>query len=149
MPSRKKRVPVVLDTNVVAGYYLGHNPNSARARIFRLWRYERKLQLITSNEVVAEYFEILSRLGAAENKVEAFREVLSRRQTVTHVNLGAQHSISRDPDDDVMLATAATGVAQFLITSDHDLLDIPPEQKRKFRFEIVTPGTFLARFEQL
>ena len=82
---------IVLDTNVVVGYYLGRNPHSARARVFQLWRYERKLQLIISDEVEAEYFEVLERLGAAEKRVERFREVLQQRQTVTHVNLGALH----------------------------------------------------------
>jgi hypothetical protein len=28
---------------------------------------------------------------------------------VTHVNLGARHAISRDPDDDVLLAAAQSG----------------------------------------
>jgi predicted nucleic acid-binding protein len=85
---------------------------------------------------------VLERLGAAERRVQRFREVLQQRQTVTHVNLGARYTISRDPDDDVLLATAAAGTAQFLVTSDHDLLDIPAEQKKKFRFEILTPGAF-------
>jgi predicted nucleic acid-binding protein len=61
VPSRKDRVPVVFDTNVVVGYYLSRNPNSARAKVFRLWRYERKLQLIVSADVVAEYAEVLAR----------------------------------------------------------------------------------------
>jgi uncharacterized protein len=147
VPPRKERVPVVFDTNVVVGYYLGHNPNSARARVFRLWRVERKLQLIISDEVIAEYFELLDRLSVAEPRVERLREALQQRKTVTHVNLGARHAISRDPDDDVLLATAAAGQAQFLITSDKDLLDIPLDQKRRFRFEIVTPVTFLMRQE--
>ncbi len=148
MPSRKDRVPVVFDTNVVVGYYLSRNPRSARAQVFRLWRYERKLQLIVSADVVAEYAEVLARVNAAEQRVKRFFEVLQQRQTVTHVNLGARHAISRDPDDDVMLATAAAGQARFLITNDHDLLDIPLAQKRRFRFEIVTPGEFLTRWEQ-
>ncbi len=67
---------------------------------------------------------------------------------MTRVNLGTRHAVSRDPDDDVFLATAAAGQAQFLITNDHDLLDIPPAQKRRFKFEIVTPGAFLRRWEQ-
>lgn len=148
MPPRKKRIPIVLDTNVVVGYYLGRNPHSARARVFQLWRYERKLQLIISDEVATEYFEVLERLGAAEKRVERFRDALQQRQTVTHVNLGGRYTISRDPDDDVLLATAAAGAAQFLVTNDYDLLDISPDQKRKFRFEIVTPGAFSAWLRQ-
>jgi len=148
VPSRKARLPVVLDTNVVIGYYLGRNPNSALARVFRLWRIERKLQLIVSAEVVAEYFEVLDRLNAAPKRSERLREAIQQRQTVTLVNLGARLAISRDPNDDVLLATAAVGQAQFLITNDQDLLDIPAAQKKRFRFEIVTPAAFLARWEQ-
>lgn len=147
MPRRKDRLPVVLDTNVVASFFLSRRTLSASARIFALWFRQRKLQLIVCDELVAEYLEILSRLSVPEKRVEQFRERLRIRQTVTHVNLGARHAISRDPDDDVLLATAVAGQAQFLITNDHDLLDIPPTQKRRFRFEIVTPGAFLTRLE--
>jgi predicted nucleic acid-binding protein len=45
-----------------------------------------------------------------------------------------------------MLATATVGRAKFLITSDRDLLDLPLAQRRKFKFEIVRPQEFLARF---
>ncbi|MEK7831892.1 MAG: putative toxin-antitoxin system toxin component, PIN family [Acidobacteriota bacterium] len=149
MPARKARFPVVLDTNVIVSYYLGKKPYSASVRIFRLWRYERKLQLIVSDEVTDEYFEILGRVGIAERRIAHFQQQLREAGIVTHVNLGARHAISRDPDDDVLLATALAGQARFLITNDHDLLlDIPPDQKRRFGFEIVTPGEFLRRWEQ-
>lgn len=148
MPRRKDRLPVVLDTNVIVSHYIGKKPLSASAQIFRLWRYERKLQLIVSDEVTDEYFEILNRIGVAEQRVARLRQQLQEGSIVTHVNLGARHAISRDPDDDGLLATAAAGEAKFLITNDRDLLDIPSIQKRRFRFEIVTPGAFLTRWEQ-
>ena len=148
MPRRKDRLPVVLDTNVVANFFLGRRPQSASAKIFTLWFKQRKLHLIVSAEVVDEYLEILAKLPISENKVENFRARLRARETVTHIKLGARHAISRDPDDDVFLATAAAGQAQFLITNDQDLLDIPAAQKKRFRFEIVTPAAFLARWEQ-
>lgn len=147
MPRRKDRLPVVLDTNVIANYFLSRRTLSASARIFALWFRQRKLQLIVCDELVAEYLEILSRLRVPDQKIEQFRERLRIRQTVTHINLGARHAISRDPDDDVLLATAAAGHAQFLVTSDHDLLDIPFAQKKRFRFDIVTPAAFLSRWE--
>ena len=148
MPRRRDRLPVVLDTNVVASFFLSRQELSASAKIFALWFRQRKLQLIVGDELVAEYLEVLSRLPIPEKRVAQFRERLRIRETVTHVNLGARHAISRDPDDDVLLATAAAGEAKFLITNDHDLLDIPPIQKRRFRFEIVTPGAFLTGWEQ-
>ncbi len=147
MPRRKDRLPVVLDTNVIANYFLSRQPLSASAKIFALWFRQRKLQLIVSDELVAEYLEVLTRLPIAEKRVDQFRERLQIRKTVTHINLGARQTISRDPDDDVFLATAAAGQAQFLITNDHDLLDISATQKKRFKFEIVTPAAFLTRWE--
>jgi putative PIN family toxin of toxin-antitoxin system len=148
VPRRKDRLPVVLDTNVIVSFFLSRRALSASAKIFALWFRQRKLQLIVCDELVDEYLEVLTRLPIPEKRVAQFRERLQVRETVTHVNLGARHAISRDPDDDLLLATAAAGQAQFLITNDHDLLDIPLAQKRRFRFEIVTPGAFLTRWEQ-
>ena len=148
MPPRKERCRVVLDTNVVVSYILLRRSRSAASRIFTLWYKQHHLQLIISDEVIAEYYEVLECVGADERRVEQLYNLLQRASIVTRVNLGARHAISRDPDDDVLLATAAAGQAHFLITNDHDLLDIPLAQKRRFRFEILTPGAFLARWEQ-
>lgn len=148
MPLRKHRLPVVLDTNVIVSFFLSRQSFSASAKIFALWFRQRKLQLIVSDELIAEYLEILTRLPIAEKRVNQFRERLQIRGTVTHINLGARHAISRDPDDDVLLATAAAGQAQFLITNDHDLLNIPTRQKKRFRFEILTPVAFLRWWDE-
>jgi putative PIN family toxin of toxin-antitoxin system len=147
VPPRKDRIPVVFDTNVLVGYYLSKAVRSASIRIFRLWRYERKLQLIVSDEVVAEYFEILARTGVPAQRVKRLRDQIAATSIVTHVNLGARYNISRDPDDNVMLATAAAGKAEYLITNDYDLLDIAEQDKKRFKFEILKPATFLAKFE--
>jgi putative PIN family toxin of toxin-antitoxin system len=148
VPPRKERIAVVLDTNVIVGYYLSRVPQSANARVFRLWRDQRKLQLIVSDEVVAEYLEILSRLQVKEQRINRLAERLQRRNTVTHVNLGARFSASRDPDDNIMLAVAKVGKVRFLITNDRDLLDITVVQRRRFRFEIVRPQEFLAQLAE-
>lgn len=128
MPPRKERIPVVLDTNVVVSFFLSRNLLSASARIFKLWFKQRKLQLIVSGEIIVEYVEVLLRLGVAEKRVKLFNEVLQKRATVTRVNLGARPSLSRDPDDNIFLATAMAGSAGFLVTNDKDLLDIPASQ---------------------
>ncbi len=147
MPPRKTRIPVVFDTNVIIGYYLSKVAKSAGAKVFRLWRYERKLQLIVSDEVVGEYFEILARTGVAESRVAHFKDQLQEASIVTHVNLGTRYNISRDPDDNVLLATAMAGKAEYLIANDYDLLDISEHDKKRFRFAIVKPAEFLAEFE--
>ena len=138
----------MLDTNVVVGFYLGQNRFSAAARIFRLWRNLRSLQLLVSDETVAEYVEILERLGVPEIRIAKLQERIQRRETVTHISLGARPTESRDPDDNLMLATALVGKAKYLITNDKDLLDIPAANKKKFKFRIITPADFLANWDE-
>ena|GEM_PF-1167858 len=145
MPPRKERIAVVLDTNVIVGYYLSHSPRSANRKVFRLWRDQRKLQLIVNDDVVAEYLEVLSRLDIESLRIQRFAERLRRRETVTSVRLGPHFTTSRDPDDALLLAIAAVGKAQYLVTNDRDLLDLTPSQRRQFKFEIITPQQLLAR----
>ena len=144
MPPRKRRIPVVFDTNVVVGFYLSRSKTSTNQQAFRLWRDQRKLQLIASDEVLEEYLEVLSRLGVSEALVKRLEERFKRRQTVTLVSLGARPRVSRDPDDNIMIATARSGKARFLVTNDHDLLDIPAPEQARLRMAIVTPAKLLA-----
>ena len=148
MSPRKERTRVVLDTNVLISFILSRTTQSAATRIVKLWFRERKLQLILSDEVVAEYYEVLERVGADERRVKKLYSLLSQASIVTRVNLGPRYNISRDPDDNVMLATAVAGKAEYLITNDYDLLDIAERDKKRFRFAIVKPAEFLARIER-
>ncbi len=143
MPPRKERIAVVFDTNVLIAFYLSRNPKSAVNKIIRLWRNERKLQLIVSNEVVAEYLEILERVGIDEKPVERLKEILETFGIVSKFSLGKIPTESRDIDDNLILATALVGKANFLITNDKDLLDIAEADKKKFKFRIVSPIEFL------
>jgi putative PIN family toxin of toxin-antitoxin system len=113
-----------------------------------MWRDRRKLQLILSRQLVDEYLEVLSRLNVADQKIARLAERLKLRETTTLINLGARPAVSRDPEDNFLIATAAAGNARFLVTNDRDLLDISAAQRKRFRFEIVTPGQLLARLEE-
>lgn len=148
MPPRKKRIPIVFDTNVILGFYLSPHKRSANAKVFRLWRNKRQLQLIVSDEVVAEYLEILSRLGVEAKQIQHLRERIEKRETVTHIGLGARPQVSRDPDDDVLLATALAGNAKYLVTNDYDLLDISTTDRKRFKFTILTPKQLLDLLEE-
>jgi putative PIN family toxin of toxin-antitoxin system len=90
-----------------------------------------------------EYLEILERLNVPSKRIEAFSERIEKRLTVTKVSLGKIPTESRDADDNLILATALVGKADFLITNDKDLLDISAADKKKFKFRIVTPVEFL------
>ena len=144
MPSRKRRIPVVFDTNVIVGFYLSRNRSSANQQAFRLWRDQRQLQLIVSDDVVREYLEVLSRLNVPEILIKRLEERFSHRITVTRVSLGSRPNLSRDPDDNVMIATARSGKAKFLITNDRDLLDISASKQARLRLTIISPAELLA-----
>ena len=144
MPSRKRCIPVVFDTNVIVGFYLSRNRSSANQQAFRLWRDQRQLQLIVSDDVVREYLEVLSRLNVPEVLIKRLEERFSQRITVTRINLGSRPNLSRDPDDNVMIATARSGKAKFLITNDRDLLDISASEQAKLRLTIISPAELLA-----
>jgi len=148
VPPRKRRIPVVFDTNVIVGFYLSRAPGSANQQAFRLWRDQRKLQLIVSDEILREYLEVLTRLGVSEPLVIRLEKRLERRTTVTNVRLGSRPKVSRDPDDNLMIATARSGKARFLVTNDRDLLDITAQEQARLRLEIVTPNEFLARIRR-
>ena len=148
MPPRKRRIPVVFDTNVIVGFYLSRTPKSANQQAFRLWRDQRKLQLIVSDEILREYVEVLSRLGVSEPLVIRLEKRFARRKTVTNVRLGSRPKVSRDPDDNLMIATARSGKARFLVTNDQDLLDITAQEQARLRLEIVTPNELLARIRR-
>ena len=76
MPSRKRRIPVVFDTNVIVGFYLSRNRSSANQQAFRLWRDQRQLQLIVSDDVVREYLEVLLRLNVPEVLIRRLEETI-------------------------------------------------------------------------
>ena len=143
MSPRKGRTRVVLDTNVLIGYYLSARKDSANSIVYRLWRTRRKLQLVISDEILTEYLEVLQRLGVPDIRIKRLEERVRRRETVSHVNLGARPEASRDPDDNLMVAIALSGKADFLVTNDRDLLDIPASVRQKYRFRIVSPAEFL------
>ena len=113
MATRKQRISVVLDTNVFVNFYLGRKRDSAAATIVRMWRDQRKLQLVVSDGIVEEYAEVLHRLQVAERLVQRFVERLEARETVSWINLGPRVEASEDPDDNLFLSTARSGRAAF------------------------------------
>ncbi len=147
MPPRKARVPVVLDTNVIVGFFLGKTRHSANARVFDSWLVTHRLQLIVSPPIITEYLELLERVAIEIGRIESFRLRVETGPTVTRINLGKRFMFSRDPDDNALLDTAYTGRARYLVTNDRDLLEIPSKERRIFRFEIVRPAELLRLLE--
>ena len=142
MVRRQDRIAVVLDTNVIVRALANSSGLSASARVYRLWL-QRQIQLVVSAPLIREYLDVLAELGIAPERLAKFEQRLLTRSTVTSVRLSQHILVERDPTDEPILSTAASGPAQYLLTLDKDLLELPGPLKRTLRFQILTPTQFL------
>ncbi len=147
-PSLKSAPPaglrVVLDTNVlVSGSLVGKGPSG---RILRAAR-EGEFQILVCPAIIAEYQEAMARphirrkYPLAVHVVPAvveFLEVMAEMVFPSHI----EPVIAEDPDDDVLLACALEGQADFIISGDSHLKALG----RYRGVKILTPREFVARF---
>jgi len=128
-------VNVVLDTNVLIAAVLS---NGKCADVVR--HCMAKNILTTSLPLMDELREKLEKKfklpGVAERTVNALQRDC---RVVEPAPLPIP--VCRDPDDDVVLATAVAGSCDLIVTGDRDLLVLKSYQG----IEIVTPGEFWAR----
>ena len=137
MPTKLR---VVLDTNVIISGLI--SPKGHPAGILKALKAGRFI-LVTSQAFNEEVMEVMDRprlrdkYGLADHMFDiAFilwgqAEVIAKLPAV---------KVSRDPDDDKFLATAAGGLAHYLVTGDiKDLLGIGEYQGTR----IVSPDQFL------
>jgi putative PIN family toxin of toxin-antitoxin system len=144
MAAKETRVRVVLDTNVFVRALKTKRRASPNQAVLRLWLVEKRLQLVVSAEVIAEYLEIFERvLGKDEEIIGEWRSRFQEPTRSSFVKLGRRFVESRDPDDNIMLATALAGRADFLITNDKDLLELPADFQKSLPFTICNPAAFL------
>jgi len=100
------------------------------------------INLVLSGFIVNEFKDkLLNKFRYAEKEVdEALNLLLTRAEMVKVFPL--QTRISSDPDDDNILATAATGKCDCIISGDKDLINL-----RQFQdIRIIRPSEFW-RFE--
>ena len=115
--------------------------------MIRSWLVERNFKLALSSEIEAEYLRIFEELlGFDKNTLIIWKRRFGNKRITQTVGVGAS-SLSRDPKDNVFIATATAAKAKFLVSNDRDLLDISEAQKRTLRFKIVTPTQFLELLE--
>jgi putative PIN family toxin of toxin-antitoxin system len=144
MVAKNTRTRVVLDTNVFVRALKTKKRASSNQSVLRLWLVEKRLQLIVSAEVIAEYLEIFARvLGLDVEIIEQWRNRFHEDRRASFVRLGRRFQESRDPEDNFMLATALSGHADFLITNDKDLLDLPADFQKTLPFTICKPAAML------
>jgi putative PIN family toxin of toxin-antitoxin system len=147
---KKYRIPAVFDTNLFITRFIKHDRAGVNRRVIDLWQEQRQIQLIISEVLQDEYLYVLEKyVGISARRLQALKKRLETASYITRVNLGKRFYLSRDPKDNMLLDTSHVGSAKFLITRDRDLLGIPKNDLRGFRFEIVSPFEFLQKISEI
>ena len=131
-------ISAVLDTNILASGAL--KPSSIPGQVLKQWR-DGKFELIVSQHIMSEFEETLSKpyfLNILKTKdIDDFLDLLLSEATLTLITTKVQ-DVATHPEDDLILATAESGKASFVVTGDHGLQNL-----KKFKnIKIVSPRTF-------
>lgn len=153
MPTSTARSPecggnvdrVVLDTVVFVRALI--NPHSRCGRI--LSDYTERYTLWVSKPTIQELLEVLQR-PELKRKIKSLgrvdlRQVIDLVTLAQFVELDQVPAVVRDPEDDIIVATAVAGQADLIVSEDNDLLDL----RQVANIPIIDPETFLARLEGL
>lgn len=135
---------VVFDTVVFVRSLL--NPHGVWGRL--VFAHYADYRLILSRPVLEEILEVLDR-PELKRKYRTTQGLDRQRlfalfEQAELVDVEHVPAVSRDPKDDKFLATARAGAAQYLVSEDHDLLDL----KEYEGVQIVDAVTFLQILER-
>ena len=131
-------ISAVLDTNILASGAL--KPSSIPGQILKQWR-DDKFELIISQHILSELEETLNksyfRNILKTQDIDDFLELLLSEAILTLITTTIQ-GVATHPEDDLVLATAESGKASFVVTGDHGLQNL----KQFKNIKIVSPSTF-------
>ena len=131
----------VLDTNILVSATL--SPLGPSARVVDAWR-ARLFDVVTRPDLIDEVGQVMARDSIrarhrwTQEQIEFFLAVLAEQAIVTPGDLQVK-AIAEDPDDDMVLACAVEGQADYIVSGDQHLLGLGAFQ----RIPIVTPAQFL------
>lgn len=130
----------VVDTNVFTRALIGSKVNEELYDAFINGNFE----LVTSRQMLLELADVLSRprLRIPSGIVKRFFHSVERRIKV--VKPKRRIIACRDPKDNIVLETAITAKADFIVTNDIDLLILNPFHN----ISIVTPKEFLEKLKE-
>lgn len=109
---------VVLDTNVLVSALVGHG--RSRRLLIRLFEGH---EIVSSKQMLAELGDVLSRrkFGFMRRQLNEFLLIMVKRSIVATI-MEIPEIVAEDPDDNVVLATALEGEAEYIISGDKHLL---------------------------
>lgn len=137
-----KVIKAIFDTNLWISFLI-----SNKLSFIDQLLYDGKLKLIFSDELIDEFISVTKRPKFAkifrENDVASLLELFSSYGEIVQVY--TKVDLCRDKNDNFLLNLAIDSQADFLITGDHDLLDLKFVSNTK----IITMNEFRDFFKQI
>lgn len=113
-----KLLRAVFDTNVIVSAYLSRSPTIPTQELIDRWL-AVEFTLLVCDAIVDEFIEKLTARGIDREDIETFVALLDAMAEWVHVPAEAiVRRIPADADDDVVVACAIEGNADFLVTYD-------------------------------
>jgi putative PIN family toxin of toxin-antitoxin system len=135
----------VFDANVLVSGYAG--PAGTIALLLDHWvagRFELVVSEVILSEVGRAWTKPYWKARLSSEKIQEIMAFLRNSAEVVPIVV-AVHGVASDPDDDVILATAFSANADYLVTGDKPLLAVGYYEGTK----IVSPGEFLTILEEM
>jgi putative PIN family toxin of toxin-antitoxin system len=135
---------VVIDANVIVSSLFGGTPRKAFLRALKT------CDVFISPEIGQELSGLLDELEGklGRSRIRRLRSIIMRLTSYAKVvSPASKIELSRDKKDNAYLNLCLTVRADFLLTGDRDLLDIPIKELKSVglnRLNIVSPDTFLS-----
>ena len=133
----------VVDANVLASGFAARAPESLPAQVLDAWR-AKAYTLVVSEHILDELARTLEkpyfRRRLTPAHVAADLALLRRQAIVTRITAHVS-GVATHPEDDLVLATAVSARADYLVTGDRQLQDVGRYQA----VTILSPRQFLDR----
>ena len=141
--SRKRKQRAVVDTNVVVAGISGFREQYVPGRVpsadlLHRWADEEHFVWLYSEDVLAEYKEVLKRLHVRSAAIGALINIL--RELGEPVEIRYSDEISPDPKDDAFCLCAEEGNADFIFTLNPK--DFP---QSRLKAKVIQPGPAQSR----
>lgn len=127
----------MIDTSVlvagIAGFKIGRATENPSAVLLRGWLETATFTWLITEDILAEYKEVLRRLGVRRSLIGEIVNLL--REEAELVDVRISPDVSPDPDDNAFCACAEQGRAAFIATLNRK--DFP---QKRLSAKVISPG---------
>lgn len=137
---------ILIDTNVWISAFL--NPSGYPAKIITAWL-EDKIQIVISMPLLKEILDVLQRpriqkkYKYSAEEIKTYLDLIFQR--AEKIEPAGNINLCRDTRDNIVLETALSGQAKYLVTRDDDIKRDPDliQAMSKSGIEVITVSRFL------